>query len=81
MLQPTGEELWVADHDFKMMGIALGTRTTVIRLGDGGLFIHAPGPLSAQLIGAINALGPVRCLVAPNDFHHLFVKKLEFCNH
>jgi len=75
MLQPTGEELWVADHDFKMMGIALGTRTTVIRLGDGGLFIHAPGPLSAQLIGAINALGPVRCLVAPNDFHHLFVKE------
>ena len=75
MLQKIGEELWVADHDFKMMGIALGTRTTVIRLGDGGLFLHAPGPLSPELIEAINALGPVRCLVAPNDFHHLFVQE------
>jgi hypothetical protein len=75
MLQQVGEELWVADHDFKMMGIALGMRTTVIRLGDGGLFLHAPGPLSPELTDAINALGPVRCLVAPNDFHHLFVEE------
>ena len=73
MLRKLADELWVVDHAFKMMGIAIGTRTTVVRLGDGGLFLHSPGPLLPELIEAIDALGPVRGIVAPNDFHHLYV--------
>lgn len=75
MIRSLGDGIWVLDHDFKMMGIPIGTRATVIRLGDGGLFLHAPGPLSLESIDAINALGPVRCIVAPNDFHHLYLEE------
>ena len=60
MLRSLGDSLWVLDHDFKMMGIPIGTRTTVIRLSEGGLFLHAPGPLCSEMIDAINGLGPVR---------------------
>lgn len=67
------DNLWVVDHAFSMLGMPIGTRTTLIRLRDGGLFLHSPGPLDVQLAKRIDALGPVRCIVAPNKFHHLFV--------
>jgi hypothetical protein len=72
-LRALDEGLWVADHDFKVAGLALGTRTTVIRLADGGLWVHSPGPLTDALAGEIRAVGPVRCLVAPNLMHHLYL--------
>ncbi len=65
--------LWVIDHDFSVGGLALGTRTTIIRLADGGLWVHSPGPLSSALADAVHALGDVTCLVAPNLMHHLFL--------
>lgn len=73
MLMRLAEGLWLVDHDFSMMGASIGTRTTVIRLADGGLFLHAPGPPEPGLAEEIEALGEVRHLVAPNDFHHLFI--------
>jgi hypothetical protein len=35
--------------------------------------VHAPGPLSAGLGEEIEALGPVRALIAPNLLHHRFL--------
>jgi len=75
MLRAVSDGLWVIDHPFKMMGIAIGTRTTLIRLANGGLFMHSPGPLDAELIESIDEIGPVHAIVAPNDFHHLFVEE------
>ena len=46
---------------------------TVIRLGDGSLFVHSPIPLTKQLQGRLEVLGPVRYVVSPNKFHHLFM--------
>jgi len=46
---------------------------TVIRLGNGGLFLHSPVPLDGALRAALNQLGPVRAIVAPSKAHHLFV--------
>jgi glyoxylase-like metal-dependent hydrolase (beta-lactamase superfamily II) len=55
-------------------GLALGTRTTVVRLADGGLWLHSPGPLDEAQRRALEALGPVRALVAPSLLHHLFLR-------
>lgn len=49
------------------------TRMALIRLSDGGLFVWSPIALSAALKGQIDALGPVRHLVSPNQLHHLFL--------
>lgn len=73
MLRQLDEDIWVVDHDLSMLGLKIGTRTTLVRLSDGGLFMHSPGPLTVPLSQEIDALGPVRCIVAPNLFHHLYV--------
>lgn len=62
------------DHPLRLPGgIELGTRCCLIRLGSGGVLIHTPGPLSDGVRRAIDSLGPVRALVAPNLLHHFFL--------
>ena len=73
MLRQLDEDIWVIDHPFSMLGAKIGTRTTLVRLSDGGLFMHSPGPLSVPFAQQIDALGPVRCIVAPNKFHHVYI--------
>ena len=73
MLKNLDPGIFVADHDFSLMGLNIGTRTTVIQLSGGGLWVHSPGPMTGGWADAVDALGEVRFLVAPNDFHHLFL--------
>lgn len=70
-LQPVATNIWVIDFPLRVGGLHLGTRTTVIRLVSGGLWLHSPGPLQPELVTAVSALGPVQALVAPNAMHHL----------
>jgi len=75
MLRPLDENLWVIDHPFRMPGgVQIGTRTTVIRLADGSVFLHCPGPIEPSDLDQIEQLGDVRHVVAANLFHHLYVK-------
>jgi hypothetical protein len=48
------------------------SRMTVVRLSDGGLFLHSPIRLDGNLRAELDGLGEVRAIVAPNKFHHLF---------
>ena len=48
------------------------TRMTVIKLTDGGLFLHSPIHLDSALRSELGGLGEVRAIVAPNRFHHLY---------
>jgi len=48
------------------------TRMTVIKLTDGGLFLHSPIRLDGGLRAELDGLGEVRAIVAPNKAHHLF---------
>jgi hypothetical protein len=48
------------------------TRMTVIKLTDGGLFLHSPIGLDSGLRAELGGLGEVRAIVAPNRFHHLY---------
>jgi hypothetical protein len=73
MLRKLDENLWVAEQPLKYMGLAIETRMTVIRLADGSLWVHSPLRLTPERREAIEALGPVRFLVAPNKYHHLFI--------
>jgi hypothetical protein len=72
-LQALDSGLWVIDHALRVGGLALGARTTVVRLGDGSVALHSPGPLTDADADAVAALGPVRALIAPNLIHHLFL--------
>lgn len=72
-LRALDRDLWTLDQPLRVGGLDLGVRTTVIRLRDGGVLVHAPGPLVAAARAEIEALGPMRALVAPNLLHHMFL--------
>ena len=73
MLRPLREDLHVLEVPFRAAGLELGGRMTVIRLPDGGLWIHSPVRVDGATRPAVEALGPVRFLVAPSLMHHLFL--------
>jgi hypothetical protein len=66
--------LWVAERPQGFLGTQIGTRMTVIRLPDGGLFVHSPVPLGWQTRHELDGMGTVKAVVAPNRFHHLYVR-------
>ncbi len=72
-LQPVAPDLWVETRRLRFLGIETGTRMTVVRLSSGGLFVHSPVSLTPRTREAVEALGPVRAIVAPSLFHHLSV--------
>ena len=77
MLKKLDEGVFVADHDFSLLGTNIGTRTTVIRLSDGGLWVHSPGPMVGDWADAVDDLGEVRFVIAPNGFHHLYLEDAQ----
>lgn len=70
-LRSIADDLWVCDRRLRVAGLEVGTRMSVIRLADGSLFVHSPVALDAELRAALEELGPVRHVVAPNLHHHL----------
>lgn len=70
MLSRIDDDLWCADTLQPIPGAVMPARMFVVRLAD-GLWIHSPIKLDDSLAAEIEALGPVRHLVAPNCFHHL----------
>ena len=75
-LRALGPDLWVAERPQSFYGLVVGTRMTVIRLDDGSLLLHSPVSLDAGLQQELDALGPVRYVVAPNRVHHLYAGKV-----
>lgn len=69
-LRALGPELWCLDHPQTLYGARIGARMTVIRLRDGGLMLISPVPADDATKAEIDALGPVRHLVAPSLSHH-----------
>jgi len=68
------DQLWDVPHVIRMMpGVHLPARMVVLRLPD-GLALHSPVPLDDALTAAIRSLGPVRYIIAPNNYHHLYLR-------
>ena len=74
VLKPVAPDVWLADGGWiRFYGLPFPTRMTVIRLADGGLWVHAPIADHAGLANAVAALGPVRHLIAPNWIHYAWL--------
>ncbi len=71
MLTEFADGVWVAWAPQSFYGLQFGARMTVVRLGDGGLFMHSPIAIDAELKGEIDALGQVAHIVAPSLYHHV----------
>jgi hypothetical protein len=78
--KPLAEGIGIVDGPFEYLTVAgirlplpFTTRTTVIRLADGDLFLHSPIAFEPGLAGALAAMGKVRHLVSPNQFHYAHI--------
>ncbi len=73
MLSKFGDEIWIADGPIvpAAAGFRYPTRMVVIRLPGSALFVWSPVALADELRNAVDALGTVQFLIAPNTLHHL----------
>lgn len=75
MLTEFGPEIWITSGDeVSVIGFRYPTRMAVLRLADGSVFLWSPIKLSAPLKAAVDKIGPVQHIVAPNSLHHLFIQ-------
>ena len=74
MLTPFGDGIWIVKGPLlSTFGFSYPTRCAVIQLSNGGLAIWSPVALTKHIKEAVNDIGPVVALIAPNSFHHLFL--------
>lgn len=72
-LQEISDGLWCVHHkDFSVGGLRIGTRSTVVRLRDGSLLLHCPGPLDESAFTAIRSKGDVSHVLTANRMHDLY---------
>ena len=76
--KPVADNVWVVDGPeitFGYLGLKapFPTRMTVVRLADGGLWLHSPTALTADIASSLEAIGPIQCLIAPNTLHYWWI--------
>nr|WP_210162400.1 DUF4336 domain-containing protein [Maritalea myrionectae] len=74
-LEEFAEDIWITDGPeiVAAAGFHYPTRAAVIRLADQSLFVWSPIELDQALRDAVNELGEVKYLIAPNNLHHSFL--------
>ena len=78
-LKAIAEDLWVVDGPLirfgpRLLNMPFPTRMTVIRLGEGDLFIHSPTPLLPELAQELERwAGRPRWIIGPNRLHYWWI--------
>lgn len=68
------DNLWVHEDSMKLGPVNLRLRTTIVRLAAGGLWVHSPTALSAELRCQVDELGPVSAVLGPSNGHNLWLR-------
>jgi hypothetical protein len=72
MLDELAPGIWTVSAPLRLAGADLGTRMTVVRIGERGLMLIAPVEIDEALTAELAEQGEVEALVAPNAFHHFY---------
>ena len=65
--------VWLMPYPVSLAGLRFEARMAILRLDDGDLVVHSPGPIAPAVRERMRALGRVAVIVAPGNFHHLHV--------
>ena len=78
--KPLAPDIGIVDGPFEYFTVAgirmpmpFTTRMTVVRLGNGDLFLHSPVAYEERLAIALQRLGEVRHLISPNQWHYAHI--------
>lgn len=69
--------IYIVEYPIHFSGMDLFSRMTIVRLSDGKLWLHSPCKLDATLKREIDRLGEVAYIIAPGNFHHLYVADVQ----
>jgi hypothetical protein len=72
-LVPLGPGLWGCSDPVRIVGTELTASMTVMNLGGSDLLLYSPVALTPERRAAVESLGKVAHIYAPNLFHHLSV--------
>ena len=73
MLTPFSDGVWIDTAPVRFLGLRLTANMTVLRLPDGNLLLYSPVAMTPERRAAVEALGRVAHLYAPNFYHHLSI--------
>lgn len=74
-LERIAEGIWIAEGEIvDFYGFPYPTRSVIVRLESGDLWIWSPVRLTAELADEIAAIGVPVHLVSPNKIHHLYLQ-------
>lgn len=76
--KPVTEDVFIVDSVMQRpFGLVLPVRMTILRLPGGDLLLHSPTRCLPTLRDALEQLGRVRHLVAPNSVHWMFLREWQ----
>ena len=70
LLNRIANDIYSLEDTASLAGMRIDLRTTIVRLRDGSLWVHSPTRLRKGVSEQVNALGPVRYLVAASNGHN-----------
>ena len=66
--------VWCLESYFRSLGCRGSLRMTILETQT-GLLLYSPVALDAEIVASIRALGTVTDIVAPNLFHHMYLRQ------
>jgi hypothetical protein len=72
-LSQFADGVWLDTQPVRIVGTELTATMTVLRLSGEELLLHSPIRMTPERRAAVDALGRVAHLYAPNSFHHLHI--------
>jgi hypothetical protein len=72
-LREVTEGVWIASDSVRIVGTKLSSNMTVLRLAGDALLLHSPVSMTPERRDAVERLGEIAHLYAPNTFHHRWI--------
>ena len=70
-------KIFIVEYPLRFGGMDVFGRMTLVRLSNGELWVHDPCQINVKLKSEIDQLGAVRFIIAPGNFHHLFISDFQ----
>lgn len=70
--EQVGDGIWIVEGPMvSFYGLPYPTRSVIVRLPNGTLWVWSPIPLDEDLLAEVTELGVVAHLISPNKLHHI----------
>ena len=70
-------DVWLKRYPVRFAAMDISARLTLLRLRDGSLVAHSPCPIDAALRAEVEAVGPLKHIVAPGTYHYFHVAEWQ----